>query len=203
MIRSRKQTPFGAVAVFCAGTLLVLGSALPASASTSTAITDSEPTYEPDTSLVSASEQVAAESVVAEFVAENPVPEHGLGSSDADFVAYNDELFAYWPTVPWESVMEQWGCTLTETPTVSVQTTGFGTETVVLEEGHMCGDDAIAAPLAGIVESRSAILADEGIAFADSTVRTDGGTAPRVTSYGTKEVLQSVAVDRWLATTSR
>lgn len=143
------------------------------------------PTYEPDTSLVSASDQATAESVVAAFVAENPVPDHTLGSSDSGFAAYNDKLETYWNTAPWAAVMEQWGCTLTEPPTVSVQTTGFGTETVVLEEGHVCGDNTIAATAAGIIESRSVILADEGIAFADSTVPTDGELSPQGTGYGT------------------
>ncbi|MBC7596417.1 MAG: hypothetical protein H7288_21230 [Kineosporiaceae bacterium] len=184
-----KRTAWGVVAVGSAGALLVLGSALPASASSSTTAADPIQTYEPDTSLVSASEQAEAESVVAVFVAENPVPEHTLGSSDSDFAAYNDELETYWNTVPWESVMEQWGCTLTETPTVSVQTTGFGTETVVLEEGHVCNDNTIAASAVGTVESRSVILADEGIAFADSTVPPDGGESPQGTGYGTNETL--------------
>ncbi|TFB63082.1 hypothetical protein E3N86_05535 [Cryobacterium sp. Hz7] len=195
MIFDRKRKAWGAVAVGSAGALLVLGSALPASASSSTTAADPIQTYEPDTSLVSASEQAEAESVVAVFVAENPVPEHTPGSSDSDFAAYNDELETYWNTVPWESVMEQWGCTLTETPTVSVQTTGFGTETVVLEEGHICGDNAIAAPAAGIVESRSVILDDEGIAFADSTLPSDGGVSTQGTGYGTNVTLLSTPTE--------
>lgn len=181
--------------IFCAtvatisfGTVMIAGAPLSASADPTGPGEAAGLRYDPDTSLISASRQADADAIVAEFITHNPAPENGPGSADAEFAAYNDRLAAYWESVPWEAVVEQWGCAVTLRASVTVQMTDSGTTTVVLEEGHLC-NNTIAAEAAGIVESRSAYLADRGIAYDGSGKTADQATSPRGSGPGTDVTL--------------
>jgi len=91
--------------------LLLAGGVAPAHAATTQSL-DAE--SGPQLPLVDPAIQAAAEAEVARFVAAHPEPEFIMGSGAEAFDRFLAELLDYYPKVPWDATILQWGCTVTQ-----------------------------------------------------------------------------------------
>ncbi|POH60053.1 hypothetical protein C3B59_16415 [Cryobacterium zongtaii] len=92
-----------------------------------------------ETSLyISEGDQAAAEHLVAEFVASNPVPTSHDNISGATI---EEQLVDYWQRAPWQAVAEQWDCKFLNETKVRISIAGDGRRVAVVENGYQCADE--------------------------------------------------------------
>ncbi|MDQ1575546.1 MAG: hypothetical protein QOH55_696 [Microbacteriaceae bacterium] len=116
-------------------------------------------TPQPSGPEIPAAAQAASEAAVAAFTATNTAPVLAATASDAQFLAFSQDLQAYWKKVPWSDVYGQWGCTVSNIQIDFHSTSGaWGTAGTEMSSVEGCpGASHTHNPLIGKVAARTSL----------------------------------------------